>query len=285
MAEIKISQLTAKGANLSSTDEFAIAEDDGAGGYVSKKITGAEISAIAGGTNIYLVDGVLRSDRTIEMDGYYLVVQNGSTDVFKISAADVISFNNAYSFPTADGTSAQVLKTDGAGSLSFGSPTGLYAQTTQSATVNNTTTETSIIGTGVGGLTIPANLFLAGDSYHGKIGGVVTAQNGDDITINIKTGSTVLATTGTISLESVTSLGWECELDFTIASIGATGSICTNGNFAYNRNTGSLEGFVFQDVQTLDTTVSNTLDITVTWGQAKIQDSIYSANFVLYKTY
>ena len=45
MADIRISQLTAKGAKISDTDEFAIAEDDGAGGYVSKKITGAEIKS------------------------------------------------------------------------------------------------------------------------------------------------------------------------------------------------------------------------------------------------
>ena len=55
--------------------------------------------------------------------------------------------------------------------------------------------------------------------------------------------------------------------------------------FAYNRNTGSLEGFVFQDVQPIDTTISNTLDIAVEWGQAKTQDQIYSANFVLHKVY
>ena len=162
---------------------------------------------------------------------------------------------------------------------------GLYAQTVVSSTVTNTTTETSIIGSGVGGLSVPADTFAIGDSYHGKVGGVISAQNGDDITVRIKTGATVLASTGLITLEAVTSLGWELELDFTIATIGAAGDICTNGNFAYNRNTGSLEGFVFQDVQPIDTTVSNTLDITVEWNQAKTQDEIYSANFVLYKTY
>ena len=162
---------------------------------------------------------------------------------------------------------------------------GLYAQTAQSATVTNTTTETSIIGTGVGSVTFSANTFLAGNSYHGKIGGVMSNQNNDDIIIRIKTGSTVLATTGTISLTTATDQGWECELDFTIATIGATGTIITNGNFAYNRDTGSLEGFVFQDVQTIDTTVSNILDLTVEWEQAKNQDEIYSSNFVLYKTY
>lgn len=162
---------------------------------------------------------------------------------------------------------------------------GLYAQTVQSATVTNTTTETTIVGAGVGSLTVPANTFSVGDSYHGKVGGIISGQNGDTIEVHIKSGSTVLASTGSISLEAVTALGWELELDFTIATIGATGSICTNGNFAYNRNTGSLEGFVFQDVEVIDTTASNTLDITVTWGQAKTQDEIYSANFVLYKTY
>ena len=285
MAEIKISDLTAKSANLSNSDLFVIAESDGAGGYVSKKITGAEIAAIAG-ENIYLVDGTIRSNRTVDLNGVYLALQNSGADVFKISAADVISFNNAYSFPTADGTAGQVLKTDGAGTLSFNQPTtGLYAQTVVSLTLTNTTTETSIVGTGVGSLTIPANHFVVGDSYHAKIGGEISAQNGDDITIRIKSGATVLATTGTISLSPTTGLGWECEIDFTIAAIGATGSICTNGNFAYTRNTGGLEGYVFQDVEVFDSTVANTLDITAEWGQAKTQDQIHSANFVLHKTY
>ncbi len=285
MAEIKISNLRAKSANLANTDLFVIAESDGAGGFVSKKITGAEISAIAG-SNIYLIDGTVRSNRTIDLNGVYLAFQNSGADVLKISAADVISFNNAYSFPTADGTNGQVLITDGSGNLTFNQPTtGLYAQTTQSATLTNTTTETSIVGTGVGSLTIPANHFVVGDSYHAKIGGEISAQSGDNITIRIKSGATVLATTGTISLSPATGLGWECEIDFTVTAIGSTGSMCTNGNFAYNRNTGSLEGFVFQDVETFNTTIANTLEITAEWGRAKTEDQIYSSNFVLYKTY
>jgi hypothetical protein len=162
---------------------------------------------------------------------------------------------------------------------------GLYSQTVQSPTITNTTTETTIIGTGVGGLIVPANSFQVGSSYHGKIGGVISNQNNDTIIIRIKTGATLLASTGSITLSTATTQGWECELDFTVATIGAGGTICTNGNFAYNRNTGSLEGFVFQDVQPIDTTIANTLDITIEWGQAKNQDEIYSANFVLYKTY
>lgn len=195
-----------------------------------------------------------------------------------------------YIFIDSDNANAYTLRDSAGTDTILGSPNpatlyGLYSQTVQSATITNTVTETSVIGSGVGSLTVPANFFTVGDSYHGKIGGVISAQNGDSITIRIKTGATVLASTGAITLSPVTALGWELEIDFTIATIGATGDICTNGNFAYNRDTGSLEGFVFQDVQPIDTTTANTLDITVEWGQAKTQDQIYSANFVLFKTY
>jgi hypothetical protein len=286
MAEIKISDLTAKGANLDTTDLLIISEDDGAGGYVSKYITGAEITAVSA-ESIYLQDGTIRGDRTLDLSGAFVLFTNGSNNILKLNpSTNDITFNNEYTFPTADGSAMNVLMTDGSGALSFGVPSpGLYSQTVQSATVTNTTTETTIVGTGVGSLTVPANTFAVGDSYHAKIGGVLSAQNGDDITIRVKSGSTVLATTGALDLEATTSMAWECEIDFTIATVGASGSICTNGNFAYNRNTGTLEGYVFQDVVTFDTTVDNTLDITVEWAQAKTQDEIYSANFVLHKTY
>ena len=288
MAEIKISDLTAKSANLSNSDLFVIAESDGAGGYVSKKITGAEIAAIAG-ENIYLVDGTIRSNRTVDLNGVYLALQNSGVDVFKIDASNVITFNNSYAFPVADGSANTFLKTDGAGALSFGSPTaGNYSQTVQGTTIN-TTGEQSLVGTGVGSLSIPADAFAVGDSFHAKIGGKINATGGggrSEIIIRIKTGSTILATTDVFDLDNATDQGWECELDFTIASIGATGSICTNGNFAYTKD-GSRQvyGYIFQDVQPIDTTISNTLDITAEWNVLNSGDDIYSANFVLYKVY
>lgn len=45
MADKKITQLTAKGSALAATDLVEIAEDDGAGGYVTKSVTGANIAA------------------------------------------------------------------------------------------------------------------------------------------------------------------------------------------------------------------------------------------------
>jgi hypothetical protein len=61
MADIKISQLTAKGTAIASTDLIEISESDGAGGYVTKSVTGANIigskqDTLISGTNIKTVN-------------------------------------------------------------------------------------------------------------------------------------------------------------------------------------------------------------------------------------
>ena len=165
---------------------------------------------------------------------------------------------------------------------------GNYAQTVQGSTIN-TIGEQSIIGSGVGSLSIPANGFTVGDSFHGKIGGLINATGGggrSEIIINIRSNGTVLATTGAFDLDVATNEGWEMELDFTIRSIGTTGIICTNGNFVYTKdNNRSVFGYIFQDSKTIDTTANNTLDVTVEWRVLNAGDDIYSANFVLYKVF
>jgi len=56
MANKKISQLTAKGTALADTDLVEISESDGAGGYVTKSVTGANIT---GGQIIAAVSNTL----------------------------------------------------------------------------------------------------------------------------------------------------------------------------------------------------------------------------------
>ena len=46
MAEVKISELTAKGSNLETSDLLIISKSDGSGGYDSKYITGAELTQV-----------------------------------------------------------------------------------------------------------------------------------------------------------------------------------------------------------------------------------------------
>lgn len=162
---------------------------------------------------------------------------------------------------------------------------GLYSQTADGPSVGNTLVETSIVGSGVGSLSIPANSFKVGDSYHAKIGGLISTQNNHEITIRAKSGNIVLETTGIITLELATNQPWELELDFTIRAIGVSGEIKTNGNFIYNRDTGTYTGKALGDIEVFDTTISNTLDITAEWGQEDSNDSILVQQFILYKTF
>jgi hypothetical protein len=62
MANKKISQLTAKGTALDATDLVEISESDGAGGYVTKSVTGSNIldskqDTLVSGTNLKTVNG------------------------------------------------------------------------------------------------------------------------------------------------------------------------------------------------------------------------------------
>ncbi len=111
MAEIRISQLTAKASNLAATDEFAIAEDDGAGGYVSKKITGAQLK-----------DSTLNSVTALT---YNLVL----TDAHKTIMADNllpliarIPLNSAVAFPI--GTRIEIIQ-EGLGQVTITPTTGV----------------------------------------------------------------------------------------------------------------------------------------------------------------
>ncbi len=299
-----------------ATDEYVLTKDTATGNAIWKA-TGSSSSV-----NIYNTNGTVINGRIAELAGDMTWQGSGSSEVhytnmdaLGVTDGGSISIDSGTLFQldsTTKGflpprmTSAQmqaigspvegliVHATDadrpqfnnGTSWRGFGDLFGLYSQTVQSATVTGTT-ETSIIGTGVGALTIPANAFKVGDSFHGKIGGIISdTANGDDITLRIKTGATLLASTGVFALDTTAAAGegWEMELDFTIATLGATGSICTNGNFAYTK-TGDkkVSGTVFQDVQPIDTTIANTLDVTVEWGQDG--QNIYSANFVLYRTF
>jgi hypothetical protein len=61
MADLKISQLTAKGTPIANTDLVEISESDGAGGYITKSVTGANIigskqDTLVSGTNIKTIN-------------------------------------------------------------------------------------------------------------------------------------------------------------------------------------------------------------------------------------
>jgi hypothetical protein len=167
---------------------------------------------------------------------------------------------------------------------------GLFAQTANSSPITNTTTETSLVNGGVGTLTVPANAFKTGDSFRAIVAGVVNVGNNQTIRIRVKDGSTILADSGIKTISNITNDVFSLNIDFTVRQLGAAGvaSIVALGTFHFTKTSnGVTEGFAWNQVNstTFDTTISNTLDITVQWGAASTSNSIYSDIFILNKTY
>jgi len=167
---------------------------------------------------------------------------------------------------------------------------GLFAQTANSTPITNTDVETSLVNGGVGTLIVPANGFKVGDSFRAVVAGVLNAGNNQTITIKVKDGNTILVDSGAKTISNITNDVFSLNVDFTIRELGEAGtaSIVTLGTFHYTKTSnGVTEGFAFNQVNstTFDTTISNTLDITVQWGAASTSNSIYSDIFILNKTY
>jgi hypothetical protein len=167
---------------------------------------------------------------------------------------------------------------------------GLFSQTVDGPTVTNTTVESSILGTGVGSLSVPAGAFKVGDSFHMVLIGHLSSKNNDDLRIRVKSGSVVLVDTGSINMPGLTNQHFELNIDFTIRAVGASGvaSIASGGQLTYIKDASTaFEGVDFSVINntTFDTTVLNTLTITAQWNAANSLNSIYTEIVTLTKTY
>ena len=187
---------------------------------------------------------------------------------------------------TGDGTPANPLQANYLPSTSY----GLFAQTTSSIPATGIT-EKSIIGTGVGTLTVPANAFQIGDSFTLASDGLVSSLSSATLEIHVKTlAGAVLCDTGIINMALATNKPFLLSLYFTIRTLGGVGvaSISSGGLFSYIRNGGTqFEGYVLSQINTttFNTTIDNTLVVTAQWNTGSASNTIQSFNFVLQKVY
>ena len=167
---------------------------------------------------------------------------------------------------------------------------GLFAQTALSTPITNTIVETSLVGTGVGGLSVPSNGFQIGDSFMAKMCGNLSCANNETLHIRVKSNGVTIADAGVVILSLAVNQHFELIIDFTITKLGGPGvsELFVNGQFLYNKDANTnLDGVNFALISntTFDTTTLNALSITAQWGLAKAANSIQSQNFVLNKTY
>jgi hypothetical protein len=144
MADVKISQLTAKAAKVESTDRIPIADYNGTT-YDTKYVTGSEINEVSldtspqlGGNldvNTHKITSASNGNIIIEPNGTGAVLIGGNstqptelrfmedsdngTNYVALKASNSLSADTTYTLPTADGTSGQVLSTNGTGTLSW----------------------------------------------------------------------------------------------------------------------------------------------------------------------
>jgi hypothetical protein len=171
-----------------------------------------------------------------------------------------------------------------------GGPNGLFAQTGNSTPITGTNVETTLINGGVGTLSVPANGFQIGDSFRAIFGGVMSVANNQTIRIRVKANGVILLDSGAHIITNITNGIFSLNIDFTIRQLGGptVASIVSLGSFHYSKTSNAaVEGFGFNVVNntTFNTTVSNTLDVTVQWGSNNAGNSIYSDIFILNKTY
>ena len=164
---------------------------------------------------------------------------------------------------------------------------GLFSQiATVQALENGGNLEKTLVGSGVGSLTVPANGFAVGDSFMLRASGKKDNSNGNTVQIRLKSGSTVLATTGTITLPSLSFAPWEFTAEFTVRAIGVAGVavLSTGGKFVYT-DTGNYKGSSFSVINntTFDTTASNTLNVVAI--QSAVPNTMDCTNLILSKIY
>lgn len=272
-------------------------------------ITANSIIKLGGGPNQFL-----KADGSIDSNSYLTLSSAGTTYVpytgatasiflgsrslsgFDITASNSLNANGPFKVSGNAGTAGQILVSQGTG----GAPVwqnhdtyynyGLYAQIAKSGIVTYATGEQSLIGTGVGILTVPPNGFKIGDSFTSKMCGPITSANNQGLRFRVRTNGIVLIDTGVINMPSTTSKIFDFILDFTITKLGINGigEIFANGSFTYNKDaSNAIEGINIGLINntTFNTEITNTLTITAEWIGTNALNAIQSQNFTLTKIF
>ena len=262
------------------------------GGYQSIVGNGQSIiQNTSAGNNIFLsntIGGNIRLENTavggaIELEAEAIDI-NYTTTNFKVRNGLSTSF-------IIDGTDTESLLNFKCPSINGRTPSGgLYAGTSDGTLITGTTTETSILPlSSVGGLTIPANAFVQGESFHFVCSGSFSSNNGDTATLRVKANGTSLGDI-IVSLTGSSNEFFEIEIDFTIRQIGGVGigDIVSNIDFTYS-DAGATSWRGSRNVSvnntTFDTTISNTLDVTCQFSSTSANNSIQTRQATLGQVY
>ena len=158
---------------------------------------------------------------------------------------------------------------------------------TNTVTVTNTTSATTILGTGVGSATLSANSLAVGDVVSIHQSGVITNStgSGENLTIKMMLGLTSLGSaSGDVTLGAS---DWEYSIDvkLTVRSIGAGGTVMFTGFGLFEvrsaTNTWTVIPLTSTSAISINTTANQAIDIQAQWATASLSLSVSSLTTVI----
>lgn len=155
---------------------------------------------------------------------------------------------------------------------------GCIFTSTADAGVTNSIAETSVIGAGVGTLTLPANFLSPGRTIRVTVRGHFSddAVTPGTVTLLVKLGGTTVCTSGARTpTAGVSSDFWSLEADITCRTSGASGTVMGHGNATTPAAafTSLNWPMINTGTTTIDTTATQAVDVTWDWGTADSDNS------------
>ena len=98
--------------------------------------------AVSDEARLLAYDRTANTRRGLVLDGDHLDLRTGGNTRLLVSSSGAITFNGAYSMPTADGSSGSILQTNGSGAVSFSTPSAFHSSI-QTVTSSQATTNAS----------------------------------------------------------------------------------------------------------------------------------------------
>lgn len=157
---------------------------------------------------------------------------------------------------------------------------GIIFTQTADETIANSVAETSILGTGVGTVTLPANFFVAGKTIRVRVRGHISDTGSPTVQVKAKLGSTTILDSTAITLlgSALANDYFEIEFGITCRTTGGTGTVQGSGTVLYDKGSQSANAIslVNTSATTIDTTASQAIGVTFQWGTADAANTITS---------
>lgn len=153
------------------------ATSTGSGGLITTGNSVNQLEIQTGDTTRMVIDS--SGNVTIQGQGDLRLADSDSSHYIALQAAGSMASNVTFTLPSVDGTSGQVLQTNGSGTLSFATPAGGSWTYLSTVTANNS-----------GTLDIETTIDSTYDTYAIVMSGLVTTGNGASTRVQFKISGT-----------------------------------------------------------------------------------------------